>query len=143
MLKRLLVTTGMFTLAFGLGVGAYAQSGSAASAKAAGTDNKINVEGCLFPQKAMTADASAASSGKMDQYILTDYQIVSASPGVNQSPDQVFKLTQVDEARLRELSGKKVLVLAHVAGTDQSPELQVISIIHSEGFCAAAPKSHS
>ncbi len=141
MLNRLLVITGTF-VTLGLAAGASAQSSSAATANAA---KKINLEGCLYPQQAMTMGSAgtasmAKSTGKMEQYVVTDPMVISASEGVSASPKQVFKVERVDQARLRELSGKRVQVLANVPASDQ---LQVLSIVQAEGSCPDTPNAGS
>jgi hypothetical protein len=146
MLKRLLLVTGAFAVSLSVALVASPQSQSAAAAPspAQSADKKINLEGCVYPASELPAGGQAAAQqGQMKSYVLTDAKIISISPGVNDSVDRVFTLEQVPQERLSGLSGKRADVSARVAGSDQAPQLQVISIIETVGACPAKPQSRS
>ena len=121
MMNKWRLVGGALGIVLGLGV-IHAQAG-------AGGDRKLHLEGCVAP----------AGGG----YVLHGVKVIAASPGVNDSPDRTFTLTQVDPERLRRLSGKRADVSGRVAGTDEAPELQVIAIVEAVGQCPAGPAGKS
>jgi hypothetical protein len=118
MRTKALLVSAVLAIAAGLATAAHAQDQKQTQ------DRKINVEGCVRP-------------GPGGSYVLTDLKVIAASPGVDDSADRTYTLAQVDPARLGALSGKRAGVSARVAGTDQAPRLDVISIVEAVGTCPA------
>ena len=147
MLNRLARIIGSIVICSSVALNASAQSpGTAQSstAQTSATEKKLHVAGCVFPKKALTASAPVAVyPGSVDDYILSDTKVISASPGLTSADNRIFTLMQVDQERLRSLIGKRVSVSARVSDTDQLPQLQVISLIETVGSCPIRPTSSS
>jgi hypothetical protein len=118
------------------------QEGTAAAATAA-NDKKVNLEGCVFPKRALSSKepvtVPAGSPGNAEDYVVTDTRVISASTGLPALESRVFTVKGVDPEKLRDLIGKRAQVSARVDDKPSMPELQVISLVETVGSCPAVP----
>ena len=106
------------------------------------TEKKVNLEGCVFPKRALSSapvTGPAGSAGNVDDYVVTDTHVISASTGLPALEGRVFTVKGVEQEKLRELIGKRVDVSARVDDKPSAPELQVISLIETVGLCPVVP----
>jgi len=129
-----------------LGFSADAQRGAAPagqeSTAPANTVNekKVNLEGCVFPKRALTSkEPVTAPAGSVEEYVVTDTHVIAFSPGLPALEGRVFKVNGGEQAELRALIGKRVLVSARVDDKPSMPELQLISMVENVGSCPVVP----
>lgn len=116
-----------------------AQEGAAPQESA--NDKKVNVEGCLFPNRALSSpDPVVVPADSREDFVVTDAKVISASPGIKNVDGQKFKLSGVEQDRLRELNGKRVGVSARLEDKPGMGQLNVISILETAGSCPATPR---
>ncbi|HKT79434.1 MAG TPA: hypothetical protein VJP86_04400 [Vicinamibacterales bacterium] len=116
------------------------QQTQTSSAAAATDNNKLNIEGCVFPKRALNAkEPVAASSSGTEDYILSDTKIVSASPGLENLDGRVFKLDDVAQDRLRDFTGKRVGVNGRVDTKPEPAVLRALSVWETVGSCPKVP----
>lgn len=103
-------------------------------------EKKVNLEACVFPKRALSSKAPVTVSAEsVEDYVVTDTHVISASPGLPALEGRVFKVNGVDQAELRKLIGKRAGVSARLDDTPSMPELQVISMGETTGLCPVVP----
>jgi hypothetical protein len=148
-LNRFVMIAGILTISSGVGLAAGrqprpTQQSPTTTPTHTSAERKVNLEGCVFRNRAMSAALpTSRSKGSGDDYIVADTKAISASPGLTVSDGKVFRLDQVDQDKLRELIGRRALVSGRVDDKSEPAVLQVISIIETVGSCPAAPTPHS
>ena len=116
-----------------------AQPGQSAATESA-SENKLNIEGCVFPKRALASkEPVAALPTGTEDYVLTDTTVISSSPGLEKVGGRVFKLDGVGADRLRDLTGKRAGVNGRADLKPDPPALQVISILETVGLCPPVP----
>jgi len=116
---------------------------STAAPPNAANDKKVNLDGCVFPKRALSSKepvtVPAGSAGTVDDYVVTETHVISASTGLPALEGRVFTVKGVEPEKLRDLIGKRAQVSARVDDKPSMPELQVISVIETVGSCPAVP----
>lgn len=146
MLKRLLVTTAVAVF-LGFGLAAEAQQSAIPESQATESGDstagsKIHLEGCLFPERALSAAKPViVPAGSVEQYVLTDTEHISGEAPSGEAT--VYELHEVAQDRLRALNGKRVGVTGRVEDQTGMPALRVISLREIVGACPAVPTPHS
>ena len=127
-------------------VAAGQEHGKSTTAQPSSTsDRKVHVQGCVFPKRALTSPTPViVPAGAVEDYVLTDLSVISASEGLTVPKDTVFQLDQVDQNQLRQYIGKSVGVVGRVDDKPGASQLHVISIRETMGTACPvvpAPKS--
>jgi hypothetical protein len=146
MIKQRMALVGAVAFSCVVGFRADAQRGTSppgaegTSQSTAVNEKKMNVEGCVFPKRALSSkDPVIVPAGAVEDYVVTDTRVISASTGVPALEGRVFAVKGAEQDKLRELIGKRAQVSARVDDKPATPELQVISIVETVGSCPAVP----
>jgi hypothetical protein len=103
-------------------------------------EKKVSLEGCVFPKRALSSkEPVTVPAGSVEEYVVTDTHVISASTGLPALEGRVFTAKGVEQEPLRGLIGKRVLVSARVDDKPPMPELQVISMVENVGSCPVVP----
>jgi hypothetical protein len=133
MLKQWLITCAV-AAGVAIGLPAAGQESQTQSQQA----TMVHVEGCVFPQRALTASkAVLMPAGSTDAYFLTNINVIAA-PGDGIDDKSVFKLDRVAQERLRALIGKRVGVTGRIERS-ADPLFRVTSIREIVGICPVTP----
>jgi hypothetical protein len=112
---------------------------SRATTTASTSGPNLHLEGCVFPERALTsATPVPVPAGSVDRYVLTNTKIIAGSDATEGS---MFKLDEVAQDRLRDLSGKRVGVTGRSEGASDGAALRVTSIREIVGTCPPTPRS--
>lgn len=140
MLKRSLVT-GTVVALFGAAIAGQAHTRASQGGHSAASSNAmVHVEGCVFPEAALTATKPViVPAGTTQTYVLTNVKLIAGSIKEDEATKTTYTLAKGDQDQLRSLNGKRVGVVGHVAQAANRPGLSIVSIREISGGCPTLP----
>jgi hypothetical protein len=107
---------------------------TAAEAQLSTAGPSLHLEGCVFPERALSATGSiVVPAGRAEDYVLTETKVLAGSDGATEGG--IFRLEQVPQDRLRALIGKRVGVTGRIEDESTPPVFRVTSIREIVGTC--------
>ncbi len=139
MLKSLLVPCLIGAL-LGAGLTARVAAGVQESGGSQPATAVVHIEGCVFPESALTATAPVVSVATAQAFVLTDIKVIAGDIDDEDAAGIIYTVKTTDPAPLRSLNQKRAGVTGRVTAGTPRPSFDIVSIREISGSCPPVPR---